>query len=189
MTKYTKLSNNDNGAVYMVDEAILDGKKPSEPETICTKYPETCTDLIIAHDDCNTGCCMKIPTVDEPECLDDVYCTGTWKIDSDSSWNEAIGLVTHSIRIWNLTDCNLKIKLHIVGTARNYSEISTNGGTLVPPFGGRDFTYEYEMVQPYNLHVLRFKTTQRGKTLTVTPDEIPGVPLDVDSTLTSTDVI
>ena len=194
MHSNTKLGNNDNGAVYTAEEAVLSGAASTRPQDICTKYPEKCTDLTVAPDDCNTGCCMKITKVDESECqnnVDDDDCNGRpkgWKIESSSSWNEAIGRVTHVIRVWNFTCAPLKVKIRILGTARNYPVISKNSGTLVPPFGGNDYIYEAEIVPPHTLNFLNFETLQRGKTMTVIPEEIPGVPLDADSTLTSTDV-
>lgn len=62
MTKNTKIRNNDNGMVDMTEEAVLSGVSPCEPEKICTKYPENCTDLMVSPTDCPTECCDTAPT-------------------------------------------------------------------------------------------------------------------------------
>jgi len=39
MDARTRELRRDNGYVSFYDEAVLDGKNPNEPETICTKQP------------------------------------------------------------------------------------------------------------------------------------------------------
>ncbi len=59
MTDLTRMYNQDNGLVDMTTEAILDGKDPCAPETICTKYPEQCTPLKVEAELCKKTVCCK----------------------------------------------------------------------------------------------------------------------------------
>ena len=61
MNAANKIFNADNGLVDMSQEAILSGVSPCSPEDICTKYPETCSNLIVEPDPCKTPCCDTAP--------------------------------------------------------------------------------------------------------------------------------
>jgi len=190
MTKYTKLGNDDNGTVLTAEEAILSGVASNRPQDICTKYPEKCTELQVAADDCGNCCNTVKPATDNcPDCPDCPDCPEPPKkllyivmiIAKDVD-----GKVEYYTRIYNpseLAITNLKVNV-LCSASCNYVPVASPGTQVaaVGP-GNREWIWEIDYLAPSAQIDLRIKTRYKGYALSVTPKADAPAELAEDSVL------
>ena len=181
MNNNTKLGNGDNGTVLMAEEAILDGVASDRPQDICTKYPEKCTDLQVAADDCSSKCCLTVvPKADgcsEPK--EEVK--HLWKVVNYTE-NEYYRVI-HKVDMTNLSDQPItNIVFDIYGTAA-YHYVPTVTKGVIEKRGRRQWYYTLDVLEPGETVTINIKTRYSRYALSTHPTADAPAELTEDSVL------
>ena len=159
MHSNTKLGNNDNGAVFSAEEAVLSGVASNRPQDICTKYPEECTELQVSADDCNNCCNIVKPEVDD--------CTEPqekllYRITAEAYYINDNAKVEYYIRMYNPSDVAVtNIRVNVLCSATCYvPEIGP--GSALEAFSKREWLWTVDSLAPHSEVFLRIKTRYKG---------------------------
>jgi len=180
MNKNTKLGNDDNGAVLTAEEAILSGVASNRPQDICTKYPEKCTELQVAADDCNTCCnTVNLGVTDCPDCPERLLYAMTVVVKPGSPKDE------YYAKISNISDIAItNIKVNILSSVTHHSlPVVGQGSVEVIGPGTREWIWTIDSLAPNSEVDLRLKISYAGYALCMYPTADAPAELTADSVL------
>jgi len=159
MTKNTKLGNDDNGVVLTAEEAILSGVASNRPQDICTKYPEKCTELQVAADDCTICCDTVKPEIDD--CAEHKEKL-LYRLTADAYYINDNAKVRFDIRMYNPSDVAItNIRVNVVASVNCYVPEIGPGSTLVTP-GKREWLWTVDSLAPHSEVFLKITTRYKG---------------------------